>query len=364
MLALERCFFRAIICSLLATSVACGDEPEVIGDPGPVAVPDAGPAQAADAGGPIVIPTLTDAGTSVVVTTSGDGGMGGCGSVKAKSEQVKPAVDVVWILDGSGSMLPHALAVADNMLRFMDGVRMSGADINVVMLTGLAFGPILQSFITDMNYHWVFAEVQSTDAYRNTLDAYDMYKQFLRPGAPTHFVVVTDDRSDMPTSEFLPMMSAKHGRPFFFHAVAADGGLLSGGMCPGSGEGTEYFAAAEMTKGDKISLCADWAMNFQKLQGSVIASAPLPCSYAIPPAPNGQMLDPKAVQLLFSASAAAAKEFPKAMVATQCGAHEGWYFDDNAAPKNVMLCPKACDAVKVGGGIEIGFGCAPTIVLE
>jgi hypothetical protein len=292
-----------------------------------------------------------------------DGGAKGCGSVKQASEARKPAVDVVWILDGSGSMAPHALAVGDNMLRFMDGVRMSGADINVVMLTGVAFGLILQTAITDTNYHWVYAEVQSHDAFAWTVNSYDSYKQFLRPGAPTHFIVVTDDSSDMPATQFVPMMTAKHGRPFYFHAVAADG-LLSGGACAGSGPGTEYFNAAMTTKGDQISLCADWAANFKKLQGSVIASAPLPCEYPIPPAPNGQALDPKAVQVLFTPSGGAQQELAKATTSAQCGDNLGWYYDDNLAPKHVLMCPRACELAKAGGGIEIGFGCAPSIELK
>lgn len=353
----------ALVC--LGGLAGCGADPESMGvSPLVPGLPlDTGVALPSPDGGlfqPIVDPgtTLPEAGP-VVLSDAGKG----CGSVKQASEALKPAVDVVWVLDGSGSMLPHALAVGDNMLRFMEGVRMTGADINVVMLTGFFFGPLLQAAITDANYHWVLAEVQSHDAFAWTLNSYDAYKQFLRPGAPTHFIVVTDDSSDMPASQFLPMMSSKHGRPFFFHSVAADG-LLSGGSCLGSGPGTEYFNASMQTKGDQISLCADWAANFKKLQGSVIASAPLPCEYPIPAPPNGQALDPKAVQVLFTPSGAAQQEFAKAATVAQCGDNLGWYYDDNAAPKHVVMCPKACDAAKAGGGIEIGFGCAPSVELK
>lgn len=315
-----------------------------------------------------------DAGSSLPVTDSGLGAVdaavvvaspgsdGGCGAVKAETEAQEPAVDVVWILDGSGSMLPHALAVGDNMLRFMDNVRASGADINVVMLTGVLFGPLLQTAISDTNYHWVLAEVQSHDAFRQALNAYDQYAQFLRPTAPTHFVVVTDDSSDMPANEFLPMMTSKLGHPFYFHSVSS-GGLLSGD-CIGSGPGTEYQMAAQSTMGDQISLCDDWGANFKQLEGSVIASAPLPCAYPIPAAPNGQQLDPQAVQVLYTPSGGADQEFAKASAQAQCADFAAWYFDDESAPKNVVLCPKACDTVQLGGAINIGFGCAPSIVLQ
>jgi hypothetical protein len=356
-------FARLALGTLALGLLACSDGPEVSSGLGMVGVGADGGQGTLEAGaglvgdGGVLLP-----GDSGAVFTVADAGQG-CGSVKARSEPVKPPVDVVWILDGSGSMGPHALAVGDNMLRFMDNVRSSGADINVVMLTGFAFGPALQLVITDTNYHWVYAEVQSTDAFRNALGAYPEYKQFLRPAAPTHFIVVTDDESDMPASEFLTTMMSQHGRPFFLHAVAADGDFLSGGNCPGSGSGSEYFSAAQTTRGDSISLCADWAANFQELQGTVIASAPLPCEYPIPAAPNGQTLNPEAVQVLYTPKAGVPGEFAKALQASQCADFPGWYFDNNSAPKNVKLCPKACESVAQGGAIDIAFGCAPSVLL-
>jgi hypothetical protein len=29
-----------------------------------------------------------------------------------------------------------------------------------------------------------------------------------------------------------------------------------------------------------------------------------------------------------------------------------------------VMCPKACDAVKAGGAIQLGFGCAPSVILR
>lgn len=356
---------RAVRLPLLLASLAlsaCGAEPDPIGGGGPPVGGDGGPVQVTD-GGLGVDSGLTqpsfDGG--VVVYTDGGVGEGGCGSVRAQTEPAMAAVDVLWVIDDSGSMLPQVLPVGENMGRFMNGVRTSGANIEVIMLTGPIIGTYLQSGIMDQNYHWVFAPVQSNDAYQWALNSYADWSKFRRPGAPLHIIVVTDDSSNMTAANFLPQMQAKAGGPFTLHAVAADGPL---GSCMGSGPGTEYFSAAMTTGGEQLKLCGDWGTAFQKLQSNVIASVPLPCDYAIPPPPNGEKLDPAAVQVVYTPNGSADDEFAKAPSAASCGDFKGWYFDDNNAPTKVQMCPAACETVKSGGALSIGFGCAPSVVLQ
>ncbi|MBL9106125.1 MAG: hypothetical protein JNL82_34705 [Myxococcales bacterium] len=38
----------------------------------------------------------------------------------------------------------------------------------------------------------------------------------------------------------------------------------------------------------------------------------------------------------------------------------GWYYDDNAAPKNIILCPVSCERVSSapqGNEVDLLFGC-------
>ena len=39
-----------------------------------------------------------------------------------------------------------------------------------------------------------------------------------------------------------------------------------------------------------------------------------------------------------------------------------WYYDDNAAPSQVLLCDAACGSVSGGGGLKITLGCKPDLV--
>jgi hypothetical protein len=47
-----------------------------------------------------------------------------------------------------------------------------------------------------------------------------------------------------------------------------------------------------------------------------------------------------------------------------CDGREGWYYDDDAAPKTVISCPASCDKFKTSGGrVDVLFGCKSVEVL-
>jgi hypothetical protein len=289
---------------------------------------------------------------------------GSCGDVRVESEPGPGQVDVVWVIDDSPSMLPQVLPVGANMVQFMDRVRSGGGDISVVMVTGPFIGGSLATAIEDDRYHWLLQPVGSHDPFDWALFSYDEYKQYLRPGAALHFVFVSDDFSVMSGPDFITRMTTTHGGPFTVHAVATDG---APGPClgfPPFAGGGAYYDAAEATGGEQLSLCGDWGAGFDELQENVQASLPLPCSYPIPQPPDDAVLDPDAVRVLFTASQGAAEEFARADAEDQCGDNLAFRFDTPSDPSVVLLCPAACAAVQKGGSIELGFGCAPSVILR
>jgi hypothetical protein len=42
-----------------------------------------------------------------------------------------------------------------------------------------------------------------------------------------------------------------------------------------------------------------------------------------------------------------------------CGALGGWYYDNDAAPTQILLCPQSCDAVKADqiSSVQVLYGC-------
>jgi hypothetical protein len=82
------------------------------------------------------------------------------------------------------------------------------------------------------------------------------------------------------------------------------------------------------------------------------------CELAIPKPPNDSAINADKVNVTRGGSS----DVPLGRVdgASACaGAKDGWYYDDAAAPKKVILCPDVCDAVKAdaGGTVDVAFGC-------
>jgi hypothetical protein len=212
-----------------------------------------------------------------------------------------------------------------------------------------------------------------------------MYSRFLRPGAATHFVVVSDDESTYRTlvtpeeraKGFSTDMKALLKHDFTLHTISSEGpqpcsdancmpdpstGICFFVMlgCGAAAPGTTYYTLAQMTRGLSASICqSDWHAIFEPLSTNVIASAPLPCDYKIPAPPTGEVLDIGKVNVNWRAPAAASDTlFGKATNAAACADQRAWHYDSESNPTQINLCPAACSAIAAGGTLNISFGCA------
>jgi hypothetical protein len=80
------------------------------------------------------------------------------------------------------------------------------------------------------------------------------------------------------------------------------------------------------------------------------------CEYTIPPAPPGETLDYKAVNVAFTNGGASSTLSYSADCAT-----DGWHYDDETNPTRIIVCKQSCDALlagAAGGKVQIQFGCA------
>ena len=312
------------------------------------------------------------------------------------------AVDVVWVVDASGSMLDEQRKVAANLGQFADGVSHASIDLQIVMLTTSPSIPVIcpatppdplagTSLDGDPRYHFVQTFVSSNNPLDVAAEDFGNYAGFLRPHAVTHFVVISDDDSEyqeQPSPEARAtaferdMRGLLGGRSFYVHSIASEGpepcddpncmpdedtGLCVFVMlgCGAAEPGATYYALSDMTNGLTASICqSDWRTIFEPLTAAVIGSAPLPCDYQVPPPPRGESLDPGQVNVRWTAPGAGPKTlFGKVGNETACQDQLGWHFDNEATPERVTLCPSACAAITAGGTISITFGCA-TVVLQ
>jgi hypothetical protein len=79
------------------------------------------------------------------------------------------------------------------------------------------------------------------------------------------------------------------------------------------------------------------------------------CSY---PVPAGGSFDPNLVNLVLKIGAAQ-QRVGRVDNAGACGAAGGWYYDSPSLPREILLCPAACDALKANPGstVQIAYGC-------
>lgn len=103
--------------------------------------------------------------------------------------------------------------------------------------------------------------------------------------------------------------------------------------------------------------------TLKSIQGQ---AARLSCSYAVPPAPTGQTLDPKKVNVRFTGGEPAKSVYiPHVEDRAKCGPQGGWYYDDPTTPKAITLCEASCQSVNQGGEkaeVAVLFGCATRII--
>jgi hypothetical protein len=86
----------------------------------------------------------------------------------------------------------------------------------------------------------------------------------------------------------------------------------------------------------------------------------LACDFAVPAPPSGQELDPYAVNVALKSA-----DGPENLLSysKDCGAADGWHYDDVQNPKRFLLCSASCEAARAGrdGKISIAFGCKTKI---
>lgn len=91
----------------------------------------------------------------------------------------------------------------------------------------------------------------------------------------------------------------------------------------------------------------------------------LPCEYPIPPAQNGNAIDPAKVNVQHQADGTTGTIFPKVGSLADCAPGENnWYYDDDAAPTSVIMCPAACESLEAGGRIDLVFGCDTEVAVR
>lgn len=302
-----------------------------------------------------------------------------CAGISAKAEASLAPVDIIWVVDSSGSMSQENQLVQDNMNAFAQSIVTTGVDYRVILIGSSSYITVSDPLGSDANrFLHIDETVGSKNAFEVVSSSFSQYASFLRTNSIVHVVIVTDDNSQKKWNWFQSKMVPKLGRNFYFHAVASPpppAGVecsvfdfdpdprckCEGANGKAAAAGIEYYDLARVTSGTTFSICeSDWSPLFTSvLKTSLVNSAVLPCVYQLPEPQEGEALDPTQVNVVFKSSNGQEIPFPKTSNSSQCGNGRAWYYDDAQQPTRIELCPSACTLAQSDENAElkIVLGC-------
>lgn len=345
-------------------------------------------------------PGSTGFGESEVASGSDDGA---CAATVAQTEKAK--VDIIFVIDNSGSMGEEMTQIRQNVNRFAEKVGGIGLDYRVLFIVRKAQPGIANSLALCVpaplagagcadnapKFFHVDQDVQSSNSLDIILRTYDgsssqqgdKYGDFENGGMPVApwkdklridstkvFVEVTDDESSMTAEAFdaallakLPagMFGTAENRKYVFHSIIskpASAAVPSSKIC-GTAAGTslQYQKLSQLTGGLMDEVCkADYSSVLDNIAKGIVDKLGCELGY-----PGQGTTDPTKVVVRYTpAGQQSSSNLTQVTDASKCSqVKDGWYYDDAKAPTKIVLCPAMCGNANatVGTKIEALVGC-------
>lgn len=313
-----------------------------------------------------------------------------CAAENVKANRAE--VDIIVVIDTSGSMDEETKQVQQNINSFAQSIGQSGLDYNVIMiaakpqkvfplpgfppLPGICVpAPLAGADCADNppKFHHLSTDVESTDSLQIILDKYSQYEPWLRPTAYKVFIEVTDDNSalayDAFDTQLLAKSSAQFGdatkRRYIFNSICGwkkGTAILSAEQCGTAvNTGDQYQHLSQLTGGVIDAVCeASYASVFDNIAKGLVTK--LGCAFAFPTATtSGKQTDPSTVVVTYTpGNGGAAKPLTQVTDVSKCGANpDGWYYDNAANPTKILFCPTTCSGpgADTAGKLDIVVGC-------
>jgi hypothetical protein len=307
----------------------------------------------------------------------------------------RPPVDVIVLVDTSGSMQEESVNVQNNINKMSDFLKASGVDYRVVMIANppnplfppgfgppsICVPPPLAAASCASNpplFRQVPTAVGSTDALKVLLSTYDSkgkWDDFIRAEAFKAFIVVTDDNAASPTpapihltfdAELLKRGSGTFGtaaaRKYIFYPICGAKDSDPSTKC-GDGmvnNGQVYVDLAKLTSGRTYELCSkDFGPAFSGV-GKGLAAA-VACEILVPKPPAGETFDPTKVNVTYTPTTGAPVTIEQDTSKPCDAGANGWQY--NADKTKILLCGDACTKLKADptGKVSVELGCATKI---
>lgn len=360
--------------SALVVLVACGSESD---------------GSSSDSSGDLNASSSDGSGAFASSGSSGASGSSGdtCAATVAKTEKAK--VDIIFVIDNSGSMNEEMVQIKTNVNNFASKIGTSGLDFHVIFIVAKASTPTQSGNVICVpaplggancadnlpTFRHINQSVGSTNSFALILSTYESansnlsWKDNLRPEATKVFVEVTDDRSSMSFTSFDQQLLAKQpagmfgtaqARKYIWHSIVSKPfaePIPSTKVCSSAaGSSVDYQELSKLTGGIVDEVCkTDYSGVLDNIAKGIVERLGCELTY-----PTAQAADPTKLVVQFTPSGQPSKNLTQVTDPSKCTAvQDGWYYDNNAAPTKIILCPTMCAtaANAAGSKIEALVGC-------
>jgi hypothetical protein len=343
-----------------------------------------------------------------------------CASASAGASLVKQPVDVILVIDNSGSMKDEIAAVEKNINNnFASILAASQIDYRVILISrhgssasnesicissplsgNQTCSPVPDKPANAERFFHYSTKIESNDSFAKILATYNTpdskykltsvgWSEWLRPGARRAFLEITDDKSDTSSMAFdsalLALKPQNFGtasaRNYVWHSIVGmkekspataawmPSEPLQNATCTGNGgdveaPGLEYQELSRLTGGLRFPLC-EWTsydVVFKAIADDVVTTTGVACDFAIPAPPSGQTLNLQNVAVRYTSKAGGAPHlFKQALSAEKC-VPEAFYLQAG----RIALCPAACSQVQAdpSASVDVLFTCQSTVIVN
>ena len=324
----------------------------------------------------------TSGGTSGTSGTSGDAT---CAATAANTAKAK--VDIIFVIDDSGSMTEEMTQIRTNVNTFAATIGGVGLDYTVTFIVKRGTNanqnqicvpaPLAGANCADNPpiFHHVNQDVQSTDSFQLILSTYDSsnaalaWNKYLRMDATKVFVEVTDDTSNISETTFDTALLAKAPagmfgtaakRNYIFHSIISKpfaDAVPSNGVCNGAaGKSVQYQNLSKLTGGLIDEVCkTDYSGVLNNIAKGIVDK--LGCELGYPASATS---DPTKLAVTFTPKGKPAQTLTQVTDVSKCGSiADAWYYDNAANPTKIILCPSMCTQANAStdGKLEALVGC-------
>jgi hypothetical protein len=230
-----------------------------------------------------------------------------------------------------------------------DPVEYAWAEVPIQPLPGV--GPAI---LTSMGMHAPGTNTPTSPALQGAID----YATAWAKAHPTHITVValaTDgEPSECDTSlqDIDAIAAAGYaGTPSIKTFVVGVGPAISAldGIAAAGGTTAAFHVDLSTTATQEL------IDDLNQLHGAALA-----CTYQIPAAPMGMTVDFTLVNVVLKPQKGGELVIPNVPDAAACPASgDAWYYDDEASPTEIIMCPATCAAFSMdtGGEVDVALGC-------